>query len=292
MRKFRRFLVCINLLVSMIVGASELPAYIKNDFKQASMDAKTSNKNVLIVFSTVWCGPCKMMAKEVYPLKQVQEGLVSYEFVYVDAEKDPDLAAKYKIEAYPTFVVLSKDLVELGRFSSAVSDPAQFLAEVERARSAPEQKSLQAAKLSELDNKIESSPSALLYSERAEMKLSMEDYEAALDDFKKGAALDSGNKLHLQGNVLYMDVALHNGNDPKKMAEVCERVVSQYINCSYAVMARYNLVQIYGNFLKDNKKAEMHARIFVEDYPKHAAVGDVKHMMLHFTGENHEDHHH
>ena len=291
MRNLGQLLLLFSLLISMNVGASELPAYVKKDFKQASLDAKAHNKSLLVVFSTVWCGPCKMMAKDIYPLKEVQEGLSSYEFVYVDAEKDRELAAEYKIEAYPTFVVLDLNLVELGRFSSAIADPGQFLAAVEKARTAADQKALQAAKLSNLDKQILASPSALLYSERAEMKLSMEQYEAALEDFKKGAALDKGNKLNLQGNVLYMDVALHNGNDPEKMAEVCEKVVTQYLSCSYAAMARYNLVQIYGNFIKDNKKAEMHAKIFIKDYPKHAAVGDVKHMILHFTGEDHEEPH-
>ena len=291
MRKFGRLLGCLSLLMSVCVGASELPSYVKMDFKQATIDAKANNKNVLIVFSTVWCGPCKVMASDVYPLKEVQEGLSSYEFVYVDAEKSSDLAAKYKIDGFPTFVVLDKDLVELGRFASAVTNPSEFLAEVEKARSAPERKAQQAAKLSELDKQIQVSPSASLYSERAELKISMEQYEAALEDFKKGAALDKDNKLHLQGNVLYMDAALNNGNDPKKMLEACEQVVTEYQNCSYAVMARYNLVQIYGNFIKDNKKAEMHARAFIKDYPTHPAVGDVQHMILHFTGEEHEEPH-
>ena len=289
--QIRKIILVTALFLATQVQAANLPDYIKSDFKSSSEAALKDNKNILLVFSTDWCGPCQMMVKDVYPLEEVKKGLANYVFAYIDAEKEAALARRFKVEAYPTFVVLTKQGEELGRFSGGIAKAQLFLSEVEKAKSAKAEQLKSDKKLQDLNQSLKSIPSAALYSERAEIYVSREDYTAALNDFKEGAKLDKGNELQLQGNVLYMDTALNNGNDPKVMAKVCEEVVEKYPKCSYAVMARYNLVQIYGNFINDNKKAEMHAKAFLKDYPTHAAASDVEHMLLHFTGVEHEEPH-
>lgn len=77
--------------------------------EDALQKAKEENKLVFIDFYTTWCGPCKMMDKQVFPLPEVGS-VYNTEFVSIklDAEKGGRSAAKkYEVSAYPTFVFLT-----------------------------------------------------------------------------------------------------------------------------------------------------------------------------------------
>ena len=69
-------------------------------------------KPVFIDCYTSWCGPCKAMARDVFPQKEAGE-YFNTKFVCwkVDMEKGegPDLAKKYDVAAYPTFLILNSD---------------------------------------------------------------------------------------------------------------------------------------------------------------------------------------
>jgi len=84
------------------------------DFKQISFEealdkAQQENKLVFIDFYTEWCGPCKMMANNVFPNERVGE-IYNREFINIqlDAEKEGKAAAqKYGVNAYPTTVFIN-----------------------------------------------------------------------------------------------------------------------------------------------------------------------------------------
>ena len=92
------------------------------DFQELTMQqaltvASKEKKMVFVDFYTTWCGPCKKMSSEVFTQGQV--GV--YFNLKVDAEKGEgvELAKRYQVKAYPTFVVLKADGTEIYRTSGA-----------------------------------------------------------------------------------------------------------------------------------------------------------------------------
>lgn len=91
-------------------------AHAQTNFRSISFDealkvAANENKLVFIDFYTDWCGPCKKMAREVFPQKEVGN-FMNAKFVNLklNAEKEgKELAARYKVNAYPTFIVLDSN---------------------------------------------------------------------------------------------------------------------------------------------------------------------------------------
>ena len=60
-----------------------------------------SGETALYDFYTDWCGPCRAMAPVLHQL--AEEG---YPVRKVNAEQQPDLAARFKVDCYPTFVMV------------------------------------------------------------------------------------------------------------------------------------------------------------------------------------------
>lgn len=65
-----------------------------------------SNDTVLVDFSAVWCGPCKMLAPIVEELSTDMEGKAKV--FKVDVDKSGDIAQKYNIMGVPTVMIFKK----------------------------------------------------------------------------------------------------------------------------------------------------------------------------------------
>ncbi|MBQ8502046.1 MAG: thioredoxin family protein [Bacteroides sp.] len=101
-------LTTLLLLCAMVFPAIAQTAFRSITFEEALKVAAQEKKLVFIDFYTDWCGPCKKMAREVFPLKEVGD-FMNAKFVNLklNAEKEGrELAARYKVNAYPTFVVV------------------------------------------------------------------------------------------------------------------------------------------------------------------------------------------
>ena len=78
-------------------------------FAEALAKAKKENKLVFMDCYTTWCGPCKMLAKNIFPQKEVGDYFNAH-FVNVkmDMEKGEgiELQKKYGVKAFPTLLFM------------------------------------------------------------------------------------------------------------------------------------------------------------------------------------------
>lgn len=79
-------------------------------FEEALEKARKENKLLFVDCYTSWCGPCKMMSKQVFSQKFVGDFFKEY-FVSlkIDMERGegPELAKKFGVKAYPTMLLLT-----------------------------------------------------------------------------------------------------------------------------------------------------------------------------------------
>jgi thiol:disulfide interchange protein len=85
------------------------------DIKAALATAKQKGQPVLLKFHATWCGPCKMMESEVFARKDVGDALSKWVTVSVDGDKQRPAISDYRVEAYPTIVVLDSNGKEVFR---------------------------------------------------------------------------------------------------------------------------------------------------------------------------------
>jgi thiol-disulfide isomerase/thioredoxin len=98
--------------------AAETAVPFRNLAFDAAVQAATAEgKLVFIDFYTTWCEPCKRLDSQTWTDagvgKLIGEKAVALK---IDAEKESGLAKRYKIEAYPTLLLLKPDGTEVDRF--------------------------------------------------------------------------------------------------------------------------------------------------------------------------------
>ncbi len=82
------------------------------DLNVALAKAKAENKLVFIDAYAEWCGPCKMMARDIFPQKEVGDFFnANFINLKLDMEKgaNVEIAKKYAVTAYPTYLFLDGD---------------------------------------------------------------------------------------------------------------------------------------------------------------------------------------
>ncbi len=112
-------IVLLIFLTGTVHAQSSQISFIDNDLKRALEEAKRGDKLIFIDAYTTWCGPCKMMDREVFTDSTVA-AFYNRSFVNLklDMEKGDGLATakKYQVRAYPSFLFIdaSESLVHRG----------------------------------------------------------------------------------------------------------------------------------------------------------------------------------
>ena len=107
-------------------------AFFHGSFDDALAEAREQGKKVFLDVYTTWCGPCIVMQETVFPLPEVGDyfnaRFVNYK---LDAEDEslmgPEIAARYDVKGYPTYLIVDSAGEEIGRATSGMS-PDQFIA--------------------------------------------------------------------------------------------------------------------------------------------------------------------
>jgi thiol-disulfide isomerase/thioredoxin len=107
-----------SMSASYTVAQNRSIEFNHGTFSEILAQAKKENKMIYIDCFTVWCGPCKWMAKNVFTNDTVAD-FYNKNFINakIDMEKGEgiELAKKYDIRAYPTMLYLSSDGTQLHR---------------------------------------------------------------------------------------------------------------------------------------------------------------------------------
>ncbi|WIO73665.1 thioredoxin domain-containing protein [Porticoccaceae bacterium LTM1] len=115
-------------------SASEQPVmgidFFHGSWEELLAKAQAENKKIFVDVYTEWCGPCKIMAAEVFPKKDVGDyynaRFISYK---LDAEDEdingPVIADQYNVGSFPTLLYLKSNGEEIARTGSM--NEAEFL---------------------------------------------------------------------------------------------------------------------------------------------------------------------
>jgi thiol-disulfide isomerase/thioredoxin len=117
------------LLAVATLSTSSAEPFAEIKFEDACTAATNDDKIVLIDFYTTWCGPCKLLDQKTWKNPQVIKLLESKTVsLRLDAEKETELAGRYRIDVYPTVLLLSPNGAELDRLVG-FREPGQFISD-------------------------------------------------------------------------------------------------------------------------------------------------------------------
>lgn len=70
--------------------------------KSEEFDSVIASGTVFVDFFAVWCGPCKMISPV---LEKLSGEYPNIEFVKVDVDQSPEIAARYQVQSIPTLIM-------------------------------------------------------------------------------------------------------------------------------------------------------------------------------------------
>lgn len=110
--KFLFFSIAFLLSIQHVIAQESGIQFDRSVWADVLKSAKANNKLIFLDAYTTWCGPCKMMTKNVFPDKAVGEYFnANFVSVKMDMEKGEgiELAKNYNIKAYPTLLFVDGD---------------------------------------------------------------------------------------------------------------------------------------------------------------------------------------
>ena len=100
------------LLISTMLFSQDGIKFGKQSFAKTLEQAKKENKLIFLDAFASWCGPCKLLDKNVFPKKEVGDYFnANFLNLHIDMEKGEgiEIAKKYSIYSYPTLLFINGD---------------------------------------------------------------------------------------------------------------------------------------------------------------------------------------
>ena len=108
----KKLLLIIPALLFSILSFSQGIVFEHGTWKEVLAKAQKTNKPIFVDVFTTWCGPCKQMSTNIFPLETVGK-VYNENFIccQIDAEKGEgiEIAKKYGVKAYPTYLFIKGD---------------------------------------------------------------------------------------------------------------------------------------------------------------------------------------
>ncbi len=145
----KRLLLLLLFFAPLFVQAQPKGIHFEhgNSWADVQAKARAENKYIFMDCFTTWCGPCKYMSANIFPLENVGN-FMNDKFILVKVQLDTtvndddevkswyktghDLASEYQVRAYPTYLIFNEKGEIVDRFVGA-SEADAFLVKVKNA---------------------------------------------------------------------------------------------------------------------------------------------------------------
>lgn len=230
-------------------------------FADALAKAQRENKRIFIDCYTSWCHACLQMAKTTFKDTRIGN-FMNKQFInlQINTEKDPDgkmIADKYKLRAFPTFLIINPDGTEYNRVVGSAS-VVRFCTKVMKAMMGEEDESVKMDRLQkEYYEKVRKDRQANLSDTPTVFPVTKVKFEKNSDISK---ALKKAQKLHRPVMVFVSDGDWHS----KYMFDniFTDSKAADYLNKTYinveadvksvsgdAIITKYNLPEKFPAYL-------------------------------------------
>jgi tetratricopeptide (TPR) repeat protein len=272
LRRFQIFLVLFISFYFLLCG-KVVPKSINwvANFEEASRIAKSENKNLILDFYTDWCKWCKKLADSTFTDTSVIRFSRDFVFFKTNAEKDTALSERFKVNGYPTVILINPSGEEIDRVVGYATAP-DFVQKIKDYLKGE-------GTLADLENKLKKdTTSTVLWFKVGEKYQERRRFDEALLNFDKVVFLDPKDQTKKASEALLNIAFIYRKqkNYPEaieKFQEILKQYpqskvsleAEEYIPYTYATMGdTAKAVTLFKKILKDRPDLESGEKDWVE----------------------------